>query len=88
MKADDMTVAELLALCGSANHDADGKTMRDMWDALGEAHPAVAGNLVEQTRRAIDESDGGERGTASQTEHPDWHESLERAKIHSQSEGY
>jgi hypothetical protein len=78
--SEDMTVAELLALSGSSNHDSGGKTFGDLLEALGEAHPAVAGKLVEHQRRALDDSAGDDRGTASATEHPEWHDSLERAK--------
>ncbi|MCD2204430.1 hypothetical protein [Halobacterium sp. KA-6] len=78
--SEDMTVAELLALCGSANHDSGDKTLNDLLDALGEAHPAVAGKLVERQRLALDESTGEERGTASASEHPEWHDSLKRSK--------
>lgn len=83
-----ITVAELLAACGSADHESGDATLRDIHDALGEAHPAVAGDLVNTLRRAIDQSDGRDRGTASGSEHPDWHESLRRAAANSNEEGY
>ncbi|QLG62846.1 hypothetical protein [Halorarum salinum] len=83
-----MTVAELLALCGSANHDSGEKTLRDLQNALGEAHPAVAGALVGHLRRGLEASNGKDRGTASGSEHPDWHAALVRAKENSDEEGY
>lgn len=86
--SEQLTVAQLLAVCGSANHDAEGANFEDVWAALGEAHPAVAGGLVEHTRRALDRSNGVERGTASGSEHPDWHDALDRAVSQSEPEGY
>jgi len=87
-ESEKITVAQLLAVCGSSGHNADGATFEGVWDALGESHPAVAGELVEHLRRAIDKSEGVERGTASGSEHPDWHETLDRAKSQSESGGY
>lgn len=82
-----MTVSELLTPCGSSNHDANDKTLVDLYDALGEAHPVVAGDLVEQTRRALDKSIGEEFGTASGSEHPNCHDALERTQDQSKDKG-
>lgn len=83
-----ITVAQLFGVIGSGDHDADGADYHDVWDALGEAHPRVAAELVEHQQRALDQSDGRNRGTASGSEHPHWHEGLERAKQNSLKEGY
>ncbi|MCL9818349.1 hypothetical protein [Natronocalculus amylovorans] len=86
--SEGITVSELLAHCGSANHDTNETTIQDALDALGEAHPAVAGNLVAHLRRAIDRSTESDRGTASGSEHPEWHDHLRLAKEQSYEEGY
>ena len=75
-----VTIREALAICGSANHDANEKTFRDLRVALSEAHPAVAGKLFDHLTAALDENDSSERGTASGTEHRDWEAALDRAK--------
>lgn len=86
--SEEMTVAEALAVCGSADHDANGKTHNDLLEAFGEAHPAVAGQLVRRIRAGIDDSTGADRGTASGSEHPDWNRKLRKAMAESEPEGY
>ena len=82
-----VTVREALGICGSANHDANGKTFRDLRVALSEAHPAVAGKLLDHMAAALDENDSSERGTASGTEHSDWKAALDRAKSEAGADG-
>ena len=86
--SEEMTIAEALAVCGSANHDANGKTHNDLLEVFGEAHPAVAGQLVRRVRAGIDDSTGFDRGTASGSEHPDWNRELRKAIAESKPEGY
>jgi hypothetical protein len=83
-----LTVAELLSHCGSATHNSNETTFGDAIKALREAHPAVAGHLVTLLRRSIDESGGSDSGTASGSEHPEWHRAVERALNNSHKEGY
>lgn len=83
--AESITVAQLLAACGSSDHDIGNATLDDVQDALSEAHPAVAGRLVTTLKRSIDLDDSA---TASGSEHPDWHDALRRAKQQSMAEGY
>ena len=75
-----VTIREALAICGSANHDANKKNFRDLRVALSEAHPAVAGKLLDHLTAALDKNNSGRRGTASGTEHRDWKAALDRAK--------
>lgn len=83
-----VTVREALAICGSGDHDQRGKNFQDLRTALSEAHPAVAGKLLDHLTTALDENDPACRGTSSGTEHPDWHSALDRAKSNSLDKGY
>lgn len=86
--SEQITAAELFALCGSAGHDSNGHGLDEALEALGELHPAAAGGLVRMIRRGIDNNDVAKYGTASSSEHPDWHSALQTAKSQSDKEGY
>ncbi|WP_153952888.1 hypothetical protein [Halosegnis longus] len=86
--AEEMTVAELFGVLAVSDTDSGDYNIDDAFRALGGLHPASAGMLVAKIRRAIDSNDVSRFGTASGSEHPDWHASLEHAKSQSDEEGY
>lgn len=87
LDARDMTLAQAFAVAGSANHDADGATHETLRRCFAELHPVVAGSLVGHLRAGLD-ADYPRRGTASGSEHPDWHATLRRTLDNSSEEGY
>jgi len=88
LASERVTIAEAFAAVGSADHETGGADLGDVMEALSEPHPAVAGDFVELLQRSLDTSHGGELGTQTGSEHPDWHDSLRRAKKNSLEEGY
>lgn len=77
--SEEVTVAQLFGAIGSGNHDADGLSLDEALDVIGELHPAMAGHMVIQLRRAIDTNDETVSGTASGSEHPKWHQGIHLA---------
>lgn len=80
MSAAEPTVADLLAGCGSANHDGS-MTPPEVQAILGDIHPAVMGSIVRRWADAREEFGG------SGAEHPHFREAVE-AVLDNHPDGY
>lgn len=65
-----MLRAPLSELCGGRRHDLDGGTVRDVLVALEQAHPPIAGWVLDERRRIREHVNVFVNGTQGEEETP------------------
>ena len=65
-----MLRAPLSELCGGRRHDLDGGTVRDVLGALEQAHPPIAGWVLDEQRRIREHVNVFVNGTQGEEETP------------------